>query len=185
MSLIKGNRVVPYAELEQVTEQVTRVELYAMGVNIIRNYLVPKSPKDTEAYITGHKLRFTGRGFNVKMLFVNNVAYATYIEGGRTPGKRPPLHAILGWVRRHAIGEVYNIRTRELRQGYSSRRRQFLSGKDFLEQAQVRAAKKIAARIGMFGQPGRWLYRDLETANASVIAATTGRIREQVIARLN
>lgn len=184
MGIIKGNRVIPYKELENIVEEASRAELYAMGLKVIREYFVPLSPADTETYVRGHRLRFTGRGFNVQMFFVNETPQAPYVEGGRLPGKRPPLHDILGWVRRHAIGEVYGISSRKLVKGRSRKTGKFVSGKDFLEELQVRAAKKIAAKIARFGQPGHFLYRDVEKYNAQIISATKARIQERVMALL-
>lgn len=187
MPFIKSGRTIPYTEIERTVEQVTRFELYQFGLHVIQNYFIPRSPKDkallgdTTSYAYNHRMKFTGRGFNVKMTFNNDTKYGPYIEGGRSGGKPPPIVNILGWVRRHGLGEVYNPRTRKLIQGKNRRTGRFMSGRLSLDEVQLKIARKIAMKIAIYGQPGHYLYANWEAVNAEGIVEMRAQIRAKLM----
>lgn len=185
MGIIRGGKLISDSELRAIAEEVTRAKLYDMGLKVIREYLIPNSPKDQNTYARGHRLRFTGQGFDVKMNFVNNVPHSKYVEEGRKPGKRPPFELILAWVRRHGLIDFYSVKTRTLKSGAKRRggRRPLREAAE--EAGQQFIARKIAAKIAFYGQPGRYLYRDLMKNNSVLIQRVKVEVKQGIMALLS
>lgn len=97
------------------------------------------------------------------------VHYAEWVEEGRAPGKRPPVQALIPWVKRNLRIERVSKRTKR-----PLKRRRGPTESEARSLAYV-----IARKIGREGTKGRYPFREgLKAATPEIMAILQGIERE-------
>lgn len=162
----------------------------SLGDDLVRD-LQSQSPNDRGGFRRGHRKRISGAGLRTRMIIVNTVRHAEFVEFGRKPGKQPPPQVMLAYVRRKGIGaKVFSIKTRRgigagTRRTFNKATGKRRTASQSLLVIQKSIAFLIGRKIGKFGIKGLFLYRDLKSRNASKISFAMTRIRLRVASLLN